>query len=515
MRIQHTIVNIAAGVGNQLVITALSFISRTVFIQSLGIEYLGVNGLFTNILAMLSLAEAGIGSSIMYSLYKPVAEGDRDKINKLMRLYRNAYLVIAAIVALLGLALLPFLHEFVKNTDVPNLTGIYLIFLLNTVSPYFFSYKNAFLNVNQKGYIVTLTFSVSSIVSSLLKIGILYYTQDYILFLIIDSLFTVGTAATLNVIANRKYPYLKDKVKAKLDQPTKVGIVKNVKAIILQNVGSYLVLGTENILISTYVSVAAVGLYSNYKMLIEIGRTFIYQVFNNMYHSVGNLVTMEKEDKIYSVYKVMLLLSFWLYSLFAIVLYIVIGPFITLWIGSSYLMSNSVLILLLLLFVERGMRNSISTVKTTAGIFHEDRFVPLVQAAVSLLVSIALVQRIGIAGVFIGSFVSALVLPFWTTPYLVYKKVFLRPVLFHYRIYAAYIVIGFGTFYAAKHLAGLVHGDGVTAIIAKSSIASVSVMALYLIVFWKTDEFAYLRGLARLLSGKLISRIKSNKQAEV
>jgi len=517
MRVKHTIVNIIAGIGNQLIITLLSFASRTVFIHSLGAEYLGVNGLFTNILAILSLAEAGIGSSIMYSLYKPVADHDVEKIKRLMRLYKYAYLAIAAVVAALGLSLLPFLDLFVKNTDVPNITAIYLIFLLNTVTPYFFSYKNAFLNVNQKGYIVTVAFTISSVVSSCLKIAILYTSRNYLLFLAVDSALTVTTAAALTMIANRKYPYLREKASGKLDRETKGGIVKNVKAIVLQNIGSYLVLGTENILISTYVSVAAVGLYSNYKMLIEIGRTFIYQVFNNMYHSIGNLVSVENEEKVYSIYKVMLLLSFWLYSLCAILLEILTEPFIRLWIGPEYLMSREVLVLLLFMFIERGMRNSIATVKTTSGIFHEDRFVPLGQAAISLLLSFLLVKHLGITGIFAGSLASAVALPFWTTPYLVYKKVFRRPVRQHYRLYAVYMAIGMGAYEAADKLSGFVPAGGFVSLAEKAGVVVAVVCGIYWLLFFRTQEYAYLAGVVRMVAGKLAGRAGRNKdqQAEV
>ncbi|KGE19327.1 lipopolysaccharide biosynthesis protein [Paenibacillus wynnii] len=510
MRVKNSLINITAGIGNQLIITMLSFVSRTVFINSLGIEYLGVNGLFTNILMMLTLAEAGIGTSIMYSLYKPIADNDYEKINRLMRLYRSAYLVIALVVTLLGLSLLPFLNTIVKDTSIENLHLIYLIFLINTVTPYLFSYKNSFLNVNQKGYIVTVAFSVSSIISTCLKIGILYYTANYIMFLIIDSFITITTAITLTTIANKKYPYLKKKVTGKLDAETKGGIIKNVKAIVLQNVGSYLVLGTENILISSFVSVAAVGLYSNYKMLVDIARTFINQVFGNLYHSVGNLVSSESEEKIYSVYKVMLLLTFWLYSLLTILLYILIQPFISLWIGKSFLMSNGVLVILLLLFFERGMRNPISTVKTTAGIFHEDRFVPLIQAAIGLIISIVLVQSIGIQGVFIGSLISSMAMPFWTTPYLVYKKVFHQSVADHYRKYTYYVLVGISAFVIGDLAGGFIEADTFLHLIAKALIVFTSINIFYVLVFYRKEEFEYLVGIAKTMLGKLTVKIRPN-----
>ncbi|MDT3428796.1 O-antigen/teichoic acid export membrane protein [Paenibacillus forsythiae] len=515
MRVKNSIINIMAGIGNQLVITLLSFVSRTVFINSLGIEYLGVNGLFTNILSMLTLAEAGIGTSIMYSLYKPVAENDYEKIGRLMRLYRRAYLVIALVVTLLGLSVMPFLNVIVKDHSVEHLHWIYLIFLLNTVTPYFFSYKNAFLSVNQKNYIVTAAFSVTSIISACLKIGILYYTSNYILFLIVDSVLTVITSILLTVIANRKYPYLRQKAAGKLDTGTRNGIVRNVKAIVVQNIGSYLVLETESILISTFVSLKAVGLYSNYKMLIDIARTFINQVFINLYHSVGNLVSSESTEKIYSVYKVMRLLSFWLYSLLSILLYIVLAPFITLWIGEKFLMSSGVLAVLVLLFFERGMRNPITTVKTTAGIFQEDRYVPLAQAAVGLGISIILVRQIGIAGVFIGSLAGALAMPFWTTPYLVYKKVFHRSVSEHYRSYAYFTIIGVGAFFAAYSASGLIHAGSFPLLLLKAAVAFVIVNLIYVLFFHRRDEFAYLQGIARTLLGKITVRFGPLNKTEV
>ncbi|WP_338789118.1 lipopolysaccharide biosynthesis protein [Metabacillus sp. FJAT-53654] len=513
MRVKNSILNISAGIGSQIIITSLSFISRTVFINSLGIEYLGINGLLTNILAMLTLAEAGIGASIMYSLYKPVAENDQLKINVLMKFYRNAYMVIALIVLLLGLSIMPFLEFFIKDSSVENIHLIYSIFLINTVLPYLYVHKNSFLNVCQKGYIVTGIYSVSAIVTTSLKIGILNYTGNYILYLIIDCIITIITTIILTIIVNKMYPFLRNKITAKLDSGTKSNITKNVKAIVLQNIGNYLVFGTDNILISSFVSVTAVGLYSNYNMLIEICRTFINQIFNNIYHSVGNLVANERIDKVYSVYKVYMLLNFWLYSLSTILLLITIEPFIKLWIGSEFILSKSVMIILMIIFYERGMRNSISTVKTTSGIFHEDRFVPLIQAAINLIISILLVQYVGIAGVFIGTLISALAIPFWTTPYLVYKKVFQKPVLNYFIKYAFYVVIGIGTYLLTSLISSFIVADNFFNLILIGFICLIVPNLIYIGVFCKTDEFKYLFGVVRTLVAKLTNRSKLNQKS--
>lgn len=503
MRVKHTLMNISAGLVNQLIITVLSFVSRTVFINSLGIEYLGVNGMFTSILAMLSLAEAGIGSSIVYNLYKPVANQDQPKIQALMKLYKNAYLLIALVVLLLGLGVYPFLDLIVKDTSVEHVGLVYIIFLINTAVPYLFVYKHSFLNVNQKNYLVTAVFSVSSIISTCVKIAILYYTENYILFLAVESFITITTSIILALIVDRMYPFLKQKTLNKLDPEIKANFMKNMKAIFIQNIGTYFIFGIESILISTFISIVAVGLYANYKMLIDIGRTFINQVFGSMYHSVGNLVAKENSDAVYRIYKVTMLLNFWLYSLFAIGLFILTEPFITVWIGSKYLMESSILFVLVIVFFERGMRNSITTVKSTAGIFYEDRFVPLFQASINLGISLVLVHFIGLVGIFLGGLISALAVPFWTTPYFVYKNVFKQPLRRYYLAYTYYTCIGLLGCLAAIAACSLLPSHSIAWLLVQGVVCVITVNLVYVTIFYRTYEFKYLYGVLLSILNKI------------
>lgn len=503
MRVKHTLLNISAGLVNQLIITALSFVSRTVFINSLGIEYLGVNAMFTSILAMLSLAEAGIGSSIVYNLYKPVADQDQSKIQALMKLYKNAYMLIALVVLLLGLGVFPFLDLIVKDTSVEHIGLVYIIFLINTAVPYLFVYKHSFLNVNQKNYLVTAVFSVSSIISTCVKIAIIYYTENYILFLAVESFITITTSIILAFIVDRMYPFLKQKTASKLDPETKANFIKNMKAILIQNIGTYFIFGVDSILISTFISIAAVGFYANYKMLIDICRTFINQVSGNMYHSVGNLVAKENSDTVYRVYKVTLLLNFWLYSLLAIGLYILTEPLITVWIGSEYVMGHYILLVLVIVFFERGMRNSITTVKSTAGIFHEDRFVPLFQAAINLGVSLILVHFLGLVGIFLGGFISALAVPFWTTPYFVFKKVFKQPLHRYFLTYAYYTCIGIAGCLSAIAACSFLPSDSIAWLMLQGVVCVITVNLVYVAIFFKTSEFKYLYGVLFSIFNKI------------
>lgn len=492
MRVRNSILNIVTGLGSQILITSLSFVSRTLFITYLGIEYLGVAGLFTSILAMLALAEAGIGSSIVYNLYKPVAENDRVKINILMSFYNKMYLAIALIVFLMGLSIMPFIQYFANGTYIEDIHLIYLIFLINTVLPYLFRHKHSFLNVNQKSYIITGIFTISSIMSITVKIIILHYTQNFILYLIIESIITVLSSIILALIVNKMYPFLRQKSVSRIDNETKRNIIKNAKAIFIQNLGVFLVFGTDNIIISTFVSVSAVGLYSNYHMIIEIGRNFNLQIFKNIYHSIGNLVATETKDKVYFIYKVTFLVNFWFCSLLSIFLLIMMEPFINLWLGPQFLLGEGVLLLLVLIFYERSMRNCITTIKTTSGIFQQDRYGSLIQAGINLIVSVILVRHIGIAGVFLGTIMSALVIPFWLIPYIVYRKVFNMPISSYYSKYFSHLSIAILAYSLTKVISIFTLEESIISILITSFICMIVPNLIYIFAFYKTDEYQYL-----------------------
>lgn len=503
MRIHNSMLNILFGVGNQFIITALSFLSRTIFINSLGIEYLGISALFTSVLAMLSIAEAGISSSIIYSLYKPVANNDQPQIIALMNLYKKAYNIIAFIILGVGLLFIPFLPMIIKDANVDHITFIYLIFLLNTVIPYFFVYKHSFLNVNQKNYVVTAFFTVSTIISTTAKIAILYLTDNYILYLLVESVLSIFTTIILAKKVDRLYPYLRMATNFRLDSGMIQGFKKNMKAIILQNIGMYLIFGVDSILISYFVSFIAVGLYSNYKMFFEICRTFVNQIFANIFHSVGNLVAQESKEKIYSVYKATMLLTFWLYGLLSILLYLMLEPLIRLWIGNEFIMDNLVLLFLVLMFWERGMRYSLTTVKITSGIFQEDRYGPLAQAAINLAVSLFLVHKMGIAGVFLGSLISAVCVPFWTIPYLVYKKVFEISIIKYYNMYFYYLAIGLASYFAARFAVQSIPDDHILMFIVKGAVVFIVVNICFFVMFRRSEEFKFLISIAVTLGQKI------------
>ena len=330
--------NLTIGIAGQLFNLILGFVSRTVFIQQLGVVYLGVSGLFSNIFSILSLVELGIGSAIIFSLYKPIAEKDEIKIRTLMNLYAKLYRTIGVTIFILGLSLLPFLKFLIKDqTDITNLSLIFLLYLFDTVISYFFSYKRSLFNADQKAYINIINDNIYLFLSKIIQISVLIITQSFIVFLLIQILFNFLSNLSISIKAKKSYPYIKSKSRDKLSSEEFKSIKKNIVSIFLLKAGGVVVNGTDNILISSFIGIVWVGIYSNYLLLIGIIQTLINQIFTPMTASIGNLINSKSKERSLEVFYRVYFLNFLIYGFCSICLFILLNPFIKLWIGEEFL----------------------------------------------------------------------------------------------------------------------------------------------------------------------------------
>ena len=402
MRIENSIKNITISMLSMIVMIVLGFLSRKVFLDSLGINYLGVNGLLTNVLSLMSLVEGGIGLSIVYNLYKPLAENDKQKVIALVQLYKKVYGILAIIILLISLSLYPFLDDLMKDGDsISNLTLIYFLFVAKNIVSYLNAHKWSLINADQKGYILTKVELYFQIFTTIAKIFILVLTQNYILYLIIELLTFIIQNIVYGKIVNKRYSYIRTRVKHKVDKDTKDNLIMNVKALFLHNIGSFCVFGTDNILISSFISLATVGIYSNYTMIIGQLSSFLGQILNGIGAGIGNLVATESSDKNYSIFKVTYFVNFWIYSIGVIFLYNLLEPFISWWIGEEFLLEWIVFVLVLVNFYITGMRISVSIFKNKAGLFIQDQYVPLIEGFINLIASLVLLNYFGLAGIFL------------------------------------------------------------------------------------------------------------------
>lgn len=504
-RTKNSVYNmIASMLANSLSII-IGLIARVFFIRYLGNEYLGLNGLFSNIISMLSIVELGMGSTIIYNLYKPIANNDIDTIKSLMQFYKKSYHLIGITILILGIVLIPFLPSIIGNTEIPvNSTIIYLLFLADSVFSYFLSYKRSMLYAQQKDYVVQYVNIFYLVTLNLVQIIILMITKNYYLYLSIKILFRVVENVIINIIANRLYPYLKDDQVKPLEQSIQKDIFKKIKALFFHQIGSFVINGTDNIIISRYLGIAVVGLYSNYYMIINAVRTVTKQIISATTPSVGNLLVTESKDKQYSVFKKIRFANFWIACFCGVCIYVLMEPFITIWIGNEYILDNFVLLVLSINFFQKTMRDTYGAFKNAAGIFYEDRFVPIIESVINIVVSIFLVKRIGLAGVFVGTIVSGLVLWLYSYPVLVYKKIFNRNYLQYLRetigyILAFLIVLFLTNFLSTKVLVS----SAFISLILKFLVCLVVPNLVMFIVFGKTSDFKYFLSNLNILLKKI------------
>lgn len=493
-RLENSIRNIRYAVIGQVFGMIISFFSRMVFVHILGNEYLGLNGLFSNILSVLSIAELGIGTSIVFSMYKPLAEGDNDKLKALISLYKKAYIAIGMVIAILGIALTPFLKYIIKDMpDISYLSYIYMMFILNSSISYFFSYKRSLIIADQKRYIVTLYRYSFYFFMNIAQIILLLLTRNYILFLSMQIICTVVENICISYKANRMYPYILDKYNiARLEKDDRKQIIRNVKAMIYHKLGTTVVMGTDNILIARFIGIVEVGLYSNYQLIINALDSVFSIMFQSLTASIGNLGVKETTDKSKFIFECINLLCFWIHAFSSICLIVLLNPFIALWLNEKYIFSADIVLLIVINFYLSGMRKSVQTFKEALGLFWYDRYKPLFESGINLIVSIVLALRFGINGILIGTIISTLTTCFWVEPYILYKygfKASVTPYFLKYILYSCVmVVIGMITLALSSTLVE----KSITSFCVKILICGTVPNILFLFIFSRTKEFRYI-----------------------
>lgn len=486
--------NISVAIVGEIVAVPVGFIARIIFIRILGAEYLGVNGLFTSILTMLSLVELGIGPAIVYSLYKPLAEKDIPKVKALMQLYKRAYFLIGTLILLLGIGLIPFLHLFVTDApNVHNLDWIFFLFVLNSAVSYFFAYKRNLIVADQQRYIVTVyRFGFFSLLNAL-QILFLYLTRSYIDFLLLRIFCTLLENLFVAHSADKRYPFLKEKTSEKLDRETIQEIKKNTAAMVTQKIGEIVINATDNIVISMKVGTVFVGLYSNYLLVISALNGILGQFFTAITASVGNLGVTESKERLLDVFGKIQFATFWIFGYSGISLYFLFNPFVKLWVGEEYLLAMETVLLLAVLYYIQGMRRAVLTFREALGLYWYDRYKPIFQSVVNVLLSLAWAPVYGISGVIFATIVSLITTCFLVEPYFLYKIGFAAPLWSYYISYTRYTLITLATGYLTGVILAQIDGAGFAALAASFAVCLVVPNLVFLVLFHRTQEFRYFK----------------------
>ena len=426
-RVKYTAYNFVTSIGGIVLTIVMNFIVRTVFVRTLGKAYLGIDGLFSNILSMLSLADLGLGTAVIYKLYEPVAKGDKNRICVLMNFYKSAYRVIGLVVALLGLLLIPFLPYLINDYDSLkslnlSVPFVFVLFLLRSVSSYLFTaYKTSIIKAHQKEYTINIVTYVFTILAGVAQIVFLLIIPNFLIYVFISVLQIILQNFACAYIANKEYSYIKEKVPEKLPKNEIKEIIKDCGALFIYSANSFVLKATDNIVLSTFIGIEIVGLYSNYYILYLAMNKLMSKLYDSLRHSLGNLHTEHNLKHEYEVFEAISLITAVIGGVVAIGLTCVSNEFIKVWIGSEWVISQPFALLLGLEMYTLAINKQMNRFRTTMGLFQQAKFRPVASMVINIVLSIILVKICGIHGVLIGTIVANWATMIWYDPYIIHK----------------------------------------------------------------------------------------------
>lgn len=475
------------------------FVINTVVIYTIGVEYLGLNSLFASILQILSLAELGVGSALMYSMYEPMAVGDADKICCLLSFYRKIYLAIGLVICLLGIGCVPFLEHLIEG-EIPDGINIYVLFFINlantSVSYFLFAYRASLLQAEQRIDIKEKISMCTNICMYIGKILILLLTKNYYLFCLIVPVFTTVDNLVVWRITKRRYPQYVCKGRLSKDE------VNNLKTravgIFINRLCDVMCNSFDTIVISAFLGLTILGEYNNYFFIMNAVGILAGSIVVSSIPSIGNAVATETVEQNYKNFNVLQFGYSWLIGWCTVCLVCLMQPFIELWVGTEKMLGMSVVFCLCGFFYFQKTNEVYMAYRQAAGIWNHDRVRPFVEAVLNLSINICLVQIIGVEGVLIASiFTMGFIRIIWASRYL-FKEYFIeygqKRFLLRLLFYSIITACSTG---ATFYLCSLLNLSGILCLLARGGICIVVPNAVFFAAYHRLPEFKALISLKK------------------
>jgi Membrane protein involved in the export of O-antigen and teichoic acid len=487
--------NLQASLFCHFITLVMSFISRSIFITYLGKEYLGLSGLFTNVLSIISLVELGLGQGIAQTLYKPIAQNNITELAGIMTFFQKAYNTIGVITGVLGLAAAPFLKLFVHELpNIPNIYIAYMIYVVHSAFSYFFIPKRLLVIYDQRMYVTSILSGIFYTLVTVGQIFVLVFTGNYILYLVVRISLLILEDMSVSLYANKRYPFLKKKERVTKEYSRK--LFRTVKALLCHKIGRVICRSTDSILISSRLGLSAMGMYSNYALILGACGSIIGLIIGASSAGVGNLGASAKEEKSEEVFRTIFFANFWLNTVCAIPLLTIINPIIAMWLGKDMLFSFGTVIVIIICFFVSNMRDPCLIFRNSYGLFHEERYKPLIEAAFNIILSLAFVGKFGVAGVYLGTVLSEVLVCVWFEPYVLYKYGFKLPVKKFAITYLSYFIVFIFISVCSFQLSLMISVPGISGVIYKGFFCFVFTNVALLLFFFNTKE---LKGLSAIL----------------
>ncbi len=402
--------NIVWGIGGKIVTLLMPFITRTVLIYTIGIQYAGLHSLFTSVLSVLSLAELGVGNALVFAMYKPIAEHDTDKVCALLSLYRKCYLVIGCAILIIGLCMLPFLGDLItgETPDAVDVRVLFLIYLANSSISYFmFAYKQSLFIANQRVDAISKLTAISSLVSCLLQVGALILFANYYLYAIVLPVITLANNLAIGYLSKKAYP---DFVcRGSLMKSELRSIEKNVAGLVFVKVGSVVLSVSDTLVISAFLGLWTLGVYNGYSIVITAVAGLIGVIQGALIPTIGNKIAMDSKKDCLHAFGILNFLYMWLAIVAFSCLAGLLQPFVSIWQGAENTLAVGIPLLLSLCFLVQRSGEMSWMFREAAGLWWEGKYLPFMSSVINLALSLVLVNFIGIYGVIIATVIALFV----------------------------------------------------------------------------------------------------------
>lgn len=504
-RVKNASRNMVYGTALQIVKLVIPFVMRTVILYLLGVEYLGLNSLFTSVLSVLNLAELGVGSAMVYSMYKPIVEDDIEKICALMRLYKIYYRIIGIVVCALGLLLLPFIPNLISG-DVPADINIYVLYLLDlsitVLSYWLFAYKSSILQAYQRTDVI----SKATLISETLKYGLQFIVlaifRSYYLYVLVNLLAQIFNNILSAVFAQRMYPECK--AIGVLPREEQKSINHRIRDLFTAKIGTVVVYSADTIVISAFLGLTALAVYQNYYYLFTAVTSLITIIFTSVRAGLGNSLIIDSREKVFSDFQTFMLIITWLAGFCSACFLCLYQPFMELWVGPDLLLDFGVVILMVIYFFVNCLNNFLNSYKDASGMWHEDRFRPLVSAGINLGLNIFLVQYIGLYGIVLSTILSMLFVGPWLISNL-FRLIFgLKNVSAFLKRLGYYVLVSALAVMSSYLACGLIHLPLIGTVVVRLVVCCLCANLIFFLFCHRLPEFAQCLRLAdHMLGGRL------------
>jgi O-antigen/teichoic acid export membrane protein len=485
-RTKNTLLNIIFGYIAQFGILFISFIGRRIFLKYLTIDYLGISGLYSNILTILSLPELGLDAAVVYSLYKPVAEANKPLVYSLLRYFRKTYAILAFSVFAIGIAIIPSLKHII-NSNLPHndLVIYYILILSNTVASYFVAHKVALLSAYQEQRVHKMVTLLSNMILQILHIIVLIIWGNYYVYIIATVITTIISNTILGSICKKIHKDVL--VKQKHVDFDKKPIIRRISSTFLYKIGAVAINSTDNILMSILIGTEVVGLYSNYYVVIAAIQGFIAIITTSLISGVGNLGVTGNVKRQHEIFNMMLLFYHFIAVLGSVGLGLLFNDFITIWLGDEYLFSQATVFTIALNFYFTTAVSPVWMYREANGLFENVKYLMIIRASLNIMLSVLFGKLWGIFGILLATTISLILTNLWYEPGVLFKNVFSTSSRCYWFKQLKYFIIS-GICFALSWVTVNKQSVGILDFTLNVMIIVVIVFIIFFITSFKSDE---------------------------